>query len=119
MRPVMQSMHIRQTITCFAGTETLQDISEIAAGLRAVRGNIIRFKSKREVDLFLGCERHYKTALFRILLILISVPYQSNFSVVRITKLCEVICFFYGADYRPFVQVCSFNNTTGWVGNTE
>ena len=116
----MQGMHIRHTITCLGATVTLQDISKIAARFFAVRWEVISSKSKSKVDFFIRWERHDGTAfLHRILLILLCVPCQSNFTVVRITKLCKVIRQFFSTNYPPFFQLFSPDYTTGLVGNAE
>jgi hypothetical protein len=115
----MQVIFIRQTITCFDATVTLQDISEIAAGLFAVRWDVIRSKSKYKADFVVRWERHVAALLHLILLILFSVPFQSACVDLRITKRCGVIRQIVGANYPPFVQVFPFDFTIGLVGNAE
>ena len=64
MNLVVQGMSIRQTITGFGISESLQDVSEIAAGLFAVGWNVIRFKSKCKADVLAFWKRQSEIALF-------------------------------------------------------
>ena len=116
----MQGMHIRQTVTCFSAAITLHKISEIAAGLSAVRWKIIGSKSKSKVDLVLRWERHDHSALrHRVFLISFRISCQSTFPLVRIAKRCELIRQFTGANYPPICKNFSFDNATVLVCNAE
>ena len=113
-------MHVRQAIASLGTTVSLQDISETAGRVFAVRWKIVTFKSKSKVDFVDLRERHDPTFLLhRIFFLAISVPDQMTFLVVRIANLCEVICQFCGTYNRPVFEVFSFDNTICLVGNAE
>ena len=120
MNLVMQGMYIGQMVTGLGTTVTLQNISKTTAGLLAVRWKVISSKSKSKVDFIVHWKRPDETTfLHHVFAVLFSVPCYFAFLLVRIAKLYEVVRQFFGANYPPLVQIFSFDNTSGLIGNTE
>ena len=116
----MQGMDVGQAITSRGATVSLQDISETAARFFAVRWKIVSCKSKSKVDFVDRWERHGPTFLLHLVFfVAFSVPDQCIFPLVRVAKLCAVVRQLFGAYNPPFVQIFSFHNTAGLVGNSK